>query len=82
MYGTGGVSRALVRIRTQSPTDTNTASCPVDQGEDGVVHTKYDGQVEVLDVDRSGSDHDVHQTGQCVDTMQEHVQNVHPSSLN
>ena len=45
-----------------------------------VILTKADWKIEVLDVYRSGGDHDVHQTCDSVDSVKKHVENVHPGS--
>ena len=36
----------------------------------------------MMNMDGPGGDHDVHQTGDGVDCMQEHIEDVHPGSLN
>ena len=76
-YRTCGRTRTSGRvtrvIRAAPPTDAHTPCSPVDHGEEGVVDTEDDREVEVVDVDGSGSDHDVYQTADCVDGMEEHI---------
>ena len=54
---TGGIHRLQAGVGGQAGTprhtDPHPSRRPVDHGEDGVVETEYDGQVEMMDTEGS-----------------------------
>ena len=68
-------------MKTSRHAHAQTICRPVDDREEGEPDTKETGEVEVVDSDWSGSDHHVHNTGDGVDTVEKHIQHLHPGSL-
>ena len=77
----GGSGWCRRHLLTSPLTHSCASRRPVDQGEGGVVDPEDDGQIEVVDADGSGRDHDIKYTGGSVDTVEEDIQYLHPGSF-
>ena len=80
-YSGGGGGGGDVERGTPHGAHPHTPRRPVDQGEDHVPQTEYDGEVEMVDPGWSGADEDVYQEGERVEAVEEEVEELRPGPL-